>query len=281
MRYLCSFAGLLLLGASFLTPARAAEAPGVLIHEIELGESAWIEVHNSGAEPADLTGWELHLFDGSGWSDVYTFPSFALAAGGYVVLHEGGSSGDDSATELYTELDVPWSNTGTGAAELLTGSLGAADYLELGQNVPVDPVHEASWSGSYGSVVPEAGKTLGREPSGPDTNRHDDWCGQVATPGAANGDCTCSESIRGGLAIDPTIFGTWGQDDVDATWPDGTARACNSFTLSWTGSAQPPFSLEPGVTLRVFAGKTVVFNPGTWIPSGATLVVGVDPQLRQ
>jgi hypothetical protein len=281
MRYLCSFAGLLLLGAPSLTPAHAVDAPGVLIHEIELGESTWIEVHNFGAEPADLTGWELHLFDGSGWSEVYTFPSFALAAGGYVVLHEGGSSADDTATELYTGFGVPWSNTGIGAAELLTGSLGPADYLEFGQHLPVDPVHEESWSGSYGSVVPVAGKTLGREPNGPDTDRHSDWCGQLATPGAANGDCTCSVMIRGGLAIDPTIYGTWGQDDVDATWPDGTAKACNSFTLSWARSAQPPFSLEAGVTLRVFAGKTVVFNSGTSIPSGAKLVVGVDPQLRQ
>lgn len=282
MRYLSPLTLLLLHGVLSPPPVHAAEPlDGVVIHEIELGASAWIELFNGGVDAADLTGWQLHLFDGSGWNEVYTFPAFILPGGAYAVLHEGGSAADDTALELHTGWEIPWSNAGSGAAELLTASLGPADYVEFGQGVPVDPVHDESWTGSYGAVVPDAGKTVGREPGLADSDGFGDWCGQEATPGAANDACACSQMLLGGLVVDTVIWDTWSQEDLDATWPDGSAEACNSFTLSQSSTAYPPFSLEPGVTFRVFAGKRVVFNSGTWIPSGASLVVGVDPQLRQ
>jgi hypothetical protein len=253
--------------------------PGnVDINEIELGAGDWIEIYNSDSAPAYLLGWQLHLSDASGWSAVYTFPSFRLDPGSYVVVHEGGSPADDTAAELHTGWEIPWGNGGVGAAELLTSSLWPADYVEFGQDHPFAPAHASSWLGSYGAVTPDAGKTLGREPGVGDTDRYHDWCGQAATLGAANGECICSAMYLGLPIVSTVLYGTWPEDKV--------FEACDTFSLSFADPSDfppedfPPFSLEPGVTFTVRAGRAVIFNGGTNIPNGASLTIEIDPQLR-
>lgn len=282
MRFVCPSVVLSLaaLAASPLGAIPPPEPPGnVVLNEIELGASAWIELYNSRAVPMSLTGWQLHLFDASGWSEVYTFSDFTLPGGAYVVVHEGGSADDDTATELHTGWDIPWTNIGGGAAELLTLFGFTRDYVEFGQDLPFAPTNFWHWSGSYGAVVPDAGKTLGREPGGEDTDRYGDWCGQPATLGAANGDCTCSAMYQGQVIVSTTLYDTWPTDEV--------FEACDTFFLSFADTTEyppadfPPFSLEPGVSFTVRAGRAVIFNSGTNIPSGASLTIEIDPQLRQ
>jgi hypothetical protein len=163
---------------------------------------------------------------------------------------------------------------GGGAAELLTLFGFTRDYVEFGQDLPFAPTNFWHWSGSYGAVVPDAGKTLGREPGGEDTDRYGDWCGQPATLGAANEDCICSSTYKGGLVIDTVVWGHWTTDEL--------IESCDTLRLSWPPpSNETPFSIAPGVTFTLRAGRTVVFNSGTNIPSGATLTIEIDPQLRQ
>ena len=271
--------------AASLSPTAAAtsallEPPGaVTINEIELGASDWIEIHNWGTGPAILTGWELRLSDASGWSATYTFPTFTLDGGAYLVVHEGGSAADDTASALHTSWNMEWANGLAGAAELLTWSLGPADYVEFGQDPSFAPAHAESWLGSYGAVTPDTGRTLGREVEDGDTDRYDDWCGQAATPGGANGACTCSAMYNGQAIVSTTLYETWPTDEV--------FEACDTFSLSFADPDEyppatfPPFSLEPGVTFTVRAGRAVVLNPGTNIPNGASLTIEIDPQLRQ
>lgn len=266
------------LAASAAPPAGATPPPRALplavdINEIELGAGDWIEIHNSSTAPAYMTGWELHLFDASGWSRIYTFPDFTIPAGSYVVVHEGGSAEDDTPTELHTGWEIPWENGGSGAAELLDGGPWTADYVEFGRDQPFAPTYAAGWRGSYGAVTPDAGKTLGREPGRTDTDGFGDWCGQPATPGAANEPCTCSTYERGAISNAPEIWGHWTEDQV--------FQACDSFTLIDPGGGEDPFSLAPGVTFTLRAGRAVTFNSGTSVSTGAALAIEIDPQLRQ
>ena len=274
----------LCLAASAAAPAGAIPPPRALpwavdINEIELGAGDWIEIYNTSTAPAYMTGWQLLLSDASGWSRIYTFPQLTLPAGSYVVVHEGGSAADDTATELHTGWEIPWVNGGVGAAELLDGGPWTADYVEFGQEQSFAPMYAVSWRGSYGAVTPDAGKTLGREPGRNDTDGFGDWCGQPATPGAANGECICSTVFQGLPLVSTTLYDTWPTDEV--------FEACDTFSLSFADPSDyppedfPPFSLEPGVTFTVRAGRAVIFNSGTNIPNGASLTIEIDPQLRQ
>lgn len=70
-------------------------------------DAEWVRIKNTTSTRKTLTGWTLR--DSS--SHVFTFPTFALAAGAAVEVHTG--SGTNSATNLYWHsTGYIWNNTG-------------------------------------------------------------------------------------------------------------------------------------------------------------------------
>ena len=55
--------------------------------------SDWIEVHNAGSSPADLTGY--HLTDAASELDKWTFPSTIIDPGGFLIVFASGQSTDN------------------------------------------------------------------------------------------------------------------------------------------------------------------------------------------
>ncbi|MEN9340437.1 MAG: hypothetical protein RIQ62_1749 [Bacteroidota bacterium] len=72
----------------------------------------WIELYNKDTTPFDLTGWKLR--DGSN-SNVFTFPSYSLGAGKYVVLYSDGikfSAQFPTVSNILGPLGFAFNNTG-------------------------------------------------------------------------------------------------------------------------------------------------------------------------
>ncbi|MGD1978774.1 MAG: lamin tail domain-containing protein, partial [Akkermansiaceae bacterium] len=65
----------------------------------------WIELHNPGADPADLTGW--HLTDNDGALTRWTFPAgVTIPAGGYLVVYASGLDLLDPGAPLHTNFQL-------------------------------------------------------------------------------------------------------------------------------------------------------------------------------
>ena len=64
--------------------------------------SDWIEIHNPGADPVELSGW--HLTDDFTNLTKWTFPSHILAEGDYLVVFASGDDRAISGSELHTNF---------------------------------------------------------------------------------------------------------------------------------------------------------------------------------
>ena len=62
----------------------------------------WIELHNAGDEAQDLTGW--HLSDNDSLLTKWTFPSWTLNAGEFLVVFASGKDGIDNSDNLHTNF---------------------------------------------------------------------------------------------------------------------------------------------------------------------------------
>jgi uncharacterized repeat protein (TIGR01451 family) len=180
------------------------EAPPaqVVINEIDAGDGAAVELHNAGGGPVGLEAWALNLASEGGAVVTYTLPAFTLDAGAFVVVHEG--AGTDTATDLYTGLDLPWTDGGSGSCALVEDSGWGADFVRWGASTAAPP-SGTGWSGTN-PPAPIEGHTLGRDGSATDTGDGSDWCVQAPTLGTANGVClTCYAltRIHSGLGLDP------------------------------------------------------------------------------
>jgi hypothetical protein len=85
-----TLAAVLALAAADIPDARLC-AQTVLLSEIVAGANGWIELHNRGSAPADLSTWSIFLATATpGWPQTYwwAFPAgTAIAPGGYLVVH--------------------------------------------------------------------------------------------------------------------------------------------------------------------------------------------------
>lgn len=87
----------------------------------------YVTVRNTGTAAQAMTGWTLRDVAGH----VFTFPSFTLAADGYVIVHSG--QGTNSTTHLYWQSGAYiWNNDGDAA------------YLRSNSGTTVDT---CSWPG--------------------------------------------------------------------------------------------------------------------------------------
>jgi hypothetical protein len=157
-------------------------ASPLVINELDTGTLDAIEIYNPGRTAVNLAGWKVRNYasDGSLYA-TYTFPTFTLGAGAYVVIYEG--EGNNTAKVLYAGYPLSWS-ANAGAAALLDTREVAVDFLRWGSS-GVLPPSGTDWSGNNpGAPVP--GMTLGRDANSTDTDQGRDWQGLGPTLGAQN-----------------------------------------------------------------------------------------------
>jgi hypothetical protein len=122
----------------------------------------FVELVNTGAVAADLSGWKLVYRSGAGASDValVTFPSgTTIPAGGFLLA--GGSAYAGATT---ADVSFATGLAGTGGAVALRDSSGA-----LVDGVGYGTATNALVEGTA-AAAPAAGSSIGRHPDGHDTN---------------------------------------------------------------------------------------------------------------
>ncbi|HEX2746613.1 MAG TPA: lamin tail domain-containing protein, partial [Verrucomicrobiales bacterium] len=66
--------------------------------------SDWIEIHNPGGTPQDMTGW--HLTDNASTLTKWTFPAVSIPAGGRLVVFASGDGVPDTGGALHTNFSL-------------------------------------------------------------------------------------------------------------------------------------------------------------------------------
>lgn len=168
----------------YVVPPPAQDTEGLLlINEIDPGPSDGIEIYNPFTGTVDMAGFRLVAKLPDGPSTSYTFPSFSLSPGAYVVVHE--TSGTDTATDLYMGQNVYWDSSGHGSCALLDDLGDGVDFVRWGGSTEPPPA-PSGWTGTNPQFIQPSGTTLGRDDTSADTDDGSDWSEQPATPGAAN-----------------------------------------------------------------------------------------------
>ncbi len=184
--------------------AALPETAPVLVNEVFLGTTDWIELHNPAVAPVDLGGWTLLLYDSAGVRADYVFPpATVVPAGGYTwVSDEGGPTPPATPlAPLVAGFNFPWDPIRGGAIGLVDPAGVGRDYVGW-RNIEDDPASEAgrvpygtAWSGAAvapDSNPPATGQSLARDAVSTDTDDAADWdrtSGANAfapTPGAVN-----------------------------------------------------------------------------------------------
>jgi len=182
----------------------------IVINELDLGSSDAVELYNADSQAINMTGWNFIAYSSGGSVDVdYTFPSFTLQPGAYVVLHETG--GTNTAADLYLSDNISWINGGSGAAALIGSNGSGVDFVRFGSS-SVSPPAGINWTGSN-PAGPPSGQTLGRDSASTDTDDGSDWCSQTPTLGAQNLGC--------GGNVGPVVYDNHTVDDDASGGSDG------------------------------------------------------------
>lgn len=225
----------LLIGFQSASPSVTAQAGQVVINELMYhpateSDDEWLELHNSGGEAVDLSGWAFT--DGV----AYTFPPGAtLPAGGYLVVAR-----DPARVEALYGISGVW---GPYSGKLDNG--GERVALSNAADVLIDEV-------TYGDETPWPAAPDGDGPSlelvnsAFDNDRFCAWQPSVGsgTPGAANSVYAldippCVE----GVAHAP-VFPTSAQSVAVTAWVQDNG-ALNSVALYYHPETQPGFAAQP------------------------------------
>jgi hypothetical protein len=210
-----------------------------------------IEFYNKSGSTIDMTDWTLTIYDYTNTIDVvYTFPSgFTLAAGAYVVLHEFGDPGDNTATDLYSGFNFWIVQEGGALALVVDGGGWGVDFVRWGNNV-TSPPWPGGWAGTNLSM-PINGYSLGRDASSTDTDYSDDWMVQNNTWGAVNDDSQCFYL--------PLIYSGSG------TWPVASPTQSSGCSAGY---------YKPGEEITLTASPDPGWEVGQWDEYPATEYLG-------
>ncbi len=239
----------------------------------------WVEICNGGSSTVDLTGYRLENA-GTSWAGRYTFPSFSLAPGSYVVVGAGsvGLPGSGFSTDLQN-------GGGTTADGLRLVSAGGAvlDTLIYGATANDNGLLDDTGLAATSVAAPATnGKGLARRPDCTDTDASGADFAVVdaagLTPGAANpsggggGGDTCENTAVEGIVINEFL--------PNPDWADGTADDAREwvelYNASGTVADLSGWKIEYGTSPDDFDGSTkeVVLPEGTVLLPGDFLLVG-------
>jgi hypothetical protein len=181
-----------------------AAALGVVINEVFLGDDDWIEFFNSTANPIDLSGWALLLYDSDEMVIEYRFPQgTSIASNQYLVLSDEGKSTPPASSvlgNLFTGFNIPWDEERGGAVALIGPAGQGVDYVSWldvngdETNSAGEIPYGASYTGTplSASASRALNHSIGRNSTSLDTNNSSDWentsgvDASAPTPRAAN-----------------------------------------------------------------------------------------------
>lgn len=172
-----------------VTPGAAAPGANIVINEIDVGLVDGIELYNSGTEPLNLMGWLLENYADSTLVYRFIFPRIALGPGAFVRITEG--NGTPEPFELFMGVNLPWSNTTSGAVLLKNNAGDGIDFVRWGSST-VAPARGTDWFGGN-SPIPPGDLSLARNLRGTDTDRAADFTAQRNSMGTFNRDVPLSE----------------------------------------------------------------------------------------
>jgi beta-lactamase superfamily II metal-dependent hydrolase/phosphatidylserine/phosphatidylglycerophosphate/cardiolipin synthase-like enzyme len=178
-----------------VTPTRTP-TPALVINEVLYNPpgvdtgNEWIELNNTSGGAVDLSGHYLRI---SGSSTPFTFQSFTMGAGAYVLIHTNGT-GISTSTDLYPATPMPSMSNTAGSVSLCGGdppsSGNLIDFVQYGgtdQTWENEAVQAGIWTEDDFVGVVEDGHSMGRYPNGEDTNVSGDWEDfYIPTSGAVN-----------------------------------------------------------------------------------------------
>lgn len=240
-------------GTPTVTPeptATPVTTPGIVINEVlfdpEGSDSGleFVELYNATQDAIDMTGYDLKADDAA----YFTFPTFTLTPGSYVVIHIN-TSGTNTQTDLYTGTGSNMGNSSGFIALFNDTSHSAGTIIEYmaygtgGQTWESAAVTAGIWTiDDFVPVDVIEGKSLTVCPNGIDTNSSGDWQSDIPSPGSAN---TCNEPTP-----TPTITPV----------PTATATPMPTNTPSPTPTPRP--TVEPVIQLAGFGESDFLHNAG-------------------
>ena len=102
--FLLSFLCLSPAGADVVINELMARNRGAHTNAAGDDRSDWVELHNNGPLPVDLTGW--HLTDDSSDLTKWSFPSASIPSGGYLIVYADSSAEPVISDELHTNFSL-------------------------------------------------------------------------------------------------------------------------------------------------------------------------------
>lgn len=167
-------------------------SPGVLINEVFIGDTDWIELYNAEATTQTLTNWQIQWWDELLGSGVFTIPECSLSPGAYLLLKEGDGVTSESNV-IFMHNDIKWAELRGGACALVNSSGEGKDFVRWG-NSSTPPPAGTSWTGinPLPPISNSKGHSLARDRFSTDTDEATNWdnaCGIDAehpTPGYRN-----------------------------------------------------------------------------------------------
>ena len=103
---------------------------GLMINEVQTGDTDWVELYNGSPDSIDLDGWKLLWTDTQGDSQEHVLPAFQLDRHAYVVVSDG--TGSDTPTTIYLGFNIPRRSGTGGSVEIRTPEGSAVDFLRWG-----------------------------------------------------------------------------------------------------------------------------------------------------
>ncbi len=168
----------------------------VVINEIYPGALDAIELYNTGVETANMSGWQLAVYDATGALIInYTFPTgFQLEPNDYMVLYEGAGTdvltGDNLV--IYLGVSISWPDWNSAGAVELTNGDYAIDFVRWGDEGvnqfaigDIDPSEGTQWI-PPSPMSPLPNEALGRDSVSTDTDAGADWIIQQQSLGGRN-----------------------------------------------------------------------------------------------
>ncbi|MCB2156762.1 lamin tail domain-containing protein [bacterium] len=165
--------------------AQIPAAADIVINEVFVGDSDWVELYNGTGAAVDISGWSLRVTDQAGVTTYYFIPpGTTIADGAYLVLSDDGMFTPQvpPAGELAVGFNIPWDESRGGAVALLDLFGVGVDYVVWrdADDEPSSDFGSAPYGTAFAGTIagPTSstfGHSLARDASSTDTDAASDW----------------------------------------------------------------------------------------------------------
>ena len=224
------------IGLTFLAAMILLAVPvqgQVIINEIDMGPTDWLELHNTGVAAVNLNGWQVLVSgdnNGAAVTASFTFGNVSIAPGEFIVVTENSALSapvvPPGTQILYFGGNIFWHsfNVGSGGTCTLTDGVNGIDTVNWLSPLNSNPVPPANFSPSIGG--PLTGNVLYRTNLGA-TSTAADWVSDGNnTAGAFNPGQQILPSISIAMSVPMT-----GQFQIDVTTADPPATIEQIYNL--------------------------------------------------